>query len=75
MAESKRKIKAAGHLKGNKDIVWRFQEKEKWRQQRRKRKEEKQKYEVIRKLRKERSNMMQSCSCIEDKGKKRPDVN
>ena len=36
MAESKRKIKVAGHLKGNKDIVWRFEEKEIWRQQRRK---------------------------------------
>ena len=28
MAESKSKIKVAGHLKGNKDIVGRFQEKE-----------------------------------------------
>ena len=35
----------------------------------------KKNYEEIRKLKKERSNMMQSCSCIEDKGKKRPHVN
>jgi len=75
MVDNKRKIKVVGHLKGNKDIVWRFQEKEIWRQQRRKTKEDKQNYEEMTKLKKERSNMMQSCSCIEDKGKKRPDVN
>jgi len=38
-------------------------------------KKKKQNYEEITKLKKERSNMMQSCSCIEDKGKKRLDVN